>query len=349
MRNVLGIGDTEAKPGKIVKGSLGAVEMANGLRAVIPLINVNGVHDGPILTVVTGVHGTELSPIGALLGAIKRINPTQLRGALLAIPGANPLALISGEQKTPQYSGGDLGALPFLSPVNLETANITERISHYINASLEKADYVIDMHANPLPSIPFVLTSLGTCPNDKMRVETKIISNAFGVTIIDIMTSPGGAGIASCCAANGKPCFISELAGELFLWDSITHVGTRGILNVMKAIGMLEGKQERQDVKLVSGDLVFNGAQLTSHQGGFMYVKKEPGEKILKGVPVIDILNVYGDVIEEVVMPVNGYCWAFTGSLRGTHFVSEGEKLAYIFEERNEYEKELNHSNKQNL
>jgi hypothetical protein len=346
MTNLLRVGDTEAKPGEIVKGSLGTVEMANGAKMVIPVITINGAQNGPILTIVTGVHGTELSPIGALLGVIKKINPAQMRGALLGIPGANPLALISGEQKTPQYSGGDLGAITFLSPVNLETATITEIMAHYINSALEKADYIIDMHANPLPSIPFLLTLLRDCSNAKTKAETIRIAKAFGVTIIDMLPEQGGVGINHCCVSHGKPCFTSELAGELFMWDSITRVGTRGILNVMKIIGMIDGQPEQQDVKVVRGDLIFNGRRLTSHHGGFMYVKKKPGAKILKGETAIEILNMYGDIIEEVVMPVDGFCWAFTGSLRGTHFVSEGEKLAFIFEERSEYEKDMNQSSK---
>jgi predicted deacylase len=344
MRNVLEIGDTAAKPGEIAKGSLGSVETANGSRVAIPLITINGVQDGPILTVVSGVHGAELSPIGALLQAVKQINPAQMRGALLGIPGANPVALAIGEQKTPQYSGGDLGALPFLSPVNLETATITEKMACYVNDALERSDYVIDMHANPFPAIPFVLTRLGECPNEKVKADTIKIAKAFGVTIIDMPAEQGGAGVSSCCTRHGKASLTSELAGDFYIWDSITVVGTRGILNVMKALGMVDGELEKQDAKVVEGDMIWNGGRLTAHRGGFIYAKKEPGERIPKGEVVIEILDVYGDVVEDIVMPVNGYCWAITGNHRGTHFVPEGTKLAFFFEERSEYLKERNRS-----
>jgi uncharacterized protein len=340
MRGILKIGDTEAKPGQIAKGSLGSVELANGMKAKVPLINVNGIQEGPILTVVSAVHGVEVSPIGALLGAIKKIDPASMRGALLGIPGANPLALLAGEQKTPLKFGEDLGALPFLTPVNLETATITQRMAHYLNAALEKADYVMDMHANPLPSIPFVLRSLGDCKNETIRSETKRISEAFGVTVIDVLPKPEGGGIKDCSVRNGKPSFMSELAGDFFLWESITSVGTRGILNVMKAIGMIDGTIEKQDTLVVPGDLVFLGGRLTAHRGGLMVVKKEPGQKIAKGEKVVDILDMYGDVVEEVFMPITGYCWAFTGNLRGTYLVSEGDKIAYIFAERSEHDRE---------
>ena len=43
MQNTLEIGDTKAKPGTIEKGSLGGVEIGDGLVAKVPVINVNGI------------------------------------------------------------------------------------------------------------------------------------------------------------------------------------------------------------------------------------------------------------------------------------------------------------------
>jgi predicted deacylase len=336
MRNTLTVGDTQAKPGEIAKGSLGSVEMADGSKVKIPLISINGREDGPVLTVVAGVHGGEVSPVGALLAAVKKIDPAAMKGALLAVPGANPLALRAGEQQTPMKFREDLGATSFLPPLNLETASITQRIAHYIGEALQKADYVMDMHANPPPSIPFVLTSLEAYQNDDAKRETRRMAEIFGVTVIDIPPKAAGTGIGGFCAIQGKPCIMSELAGDIYLWESITQVGTRGILNVMRGIGMLDGEPEKQDAKVVSGDLVFNGGKVTAQRGGFMVVKKDPGDKIKKGDTVAEIQNVYGDVVEEVKMPIDGYCWAFTGNLHGTHFIPEGHKMAFIFTERAE-------------
>jgi hypothetical protein len=64
-----------------------------------------------------------------------------------------------------------------------------------------------------------------------------------------------------------------------------------------------------------------------------MYVKTRPGVKIKKDEVAIEILNVYGDVVQEVKMPISGYCWSFTGGVGGSHAVSEGDKLAYVFTE----------------
>ena len=338
MQNVFEIGDTRAKAGEIAKGALGSIEMADGSKITIPLVNINGAEDGPVLTVVSGVHGVELSPIGAVFGALKKIDPASMRGALLAVTCANPLAVREETYRT-QLDKTNLSGPWFLPAVGQESATVTQRMAYYINETLERADYVLDMHANPLPSIPFVLTALQLAPNDEVRKGVKKIAKAFGLTPINNRVKEP-TGIMNTSVSKGKPALTPELAGNVFLWDSISELGTKGILNVMKAIGMIDGEPEKQNAEVISGDLIAYG-NLYTQRGGFMFVKKDPGVKLEKGETVIEIANVYGDVVEEIKMPINGYCWSFTGGLDGggaggSHAVAEGTKVSYVFTERAE-------------
>ena len=91
----------------------------------------------------------------------------------------------------------------------------------------------------------------------------------------------------------------------------------------------------KQQIDVIKGDLCYYG-RLVAQRGGYMFVKKKVGQKIKKGDTVIEIVNVYGDRVEEIKMPINGYCWAFTGGVGGAHGISEGDKLAYVFTERSE-------------
>ena len=332
MKKRLVIGDTEAKSGEIAKGSLGAIELADGSMIRIPLITVNGKDDGPVLTVVAGVHGPELTGIAALQKAIKRVDPASLKGALLGIPGANPLAITFGKYTTPIDEVNLSG--PWFLPSKGEDASITQRMARHINAAIEKADYVIDMHANPLPSIAFVLTDLNMCSDDKTRGGQKKIATAFGATIIDWPLEQATS-LRSICVRNGKPAITPELPGNIYMWEEITEIGAIGILNVMKAIKMIDAEPEKQKIDVIKGDLCYYG-RLVAQRGGLMFPRKKPGQKIEKGDTVIEIVDVYGDRVEEIKMPINGYCWAFNGGVGGTHAISEGDKLAYVFTERSE-------------
>ena len=106
----------------------------------------------------------------------------------------------------------------------------------------------------------------------------------------------------------------------------------------MKAIDMLDGQPEEQSVDVIKGDLALYG-WLFAQRGGFVFAQKKPGQKIEKGETVMEIVNVYGDVVQEVKMPITGYCWAFTGGRVGnTHAVSEGDNLADVFTDVKELE-----------
>lgn len=333
MKTTFQVGDTSPKPGEVGKGSLGEVELADGSRAKVPLINVNGSEDGPILTVVAAVHGNEISAVGAIQRAVKSIDPARLRGALLAIPGANPLAMRNGTYAS-CLDGTNLSGPWYLPACEFAKASITQRMAWYINEALEKADYAIDLHANPLPSIPFVLTHLNMNKTEELRKQNERIAGAFGVTVIDWPREDASNIMGSCLRA-GKPSIVMELAGNIQLWDEVIDVGIRGIRNVMSAIGMIDDEPEEQSSPPLSGDLVFYD-WLYAQRAGLMFARKGVGEEIPKGETVAEIRDVYGDVVEEVKMPITGYFWALLGGVGFTSAVSEGEKLAFIFADREE-------------
>jgi predicted deacylase len=123
-----------------------------------------------------------------------------------------------------------------------------------------------------------------------------------------------------------------ELAGNLYVTDSSCEIGTVGLLNIMKAFNMVAGKPQPQEGQKLTGKLRYAG-RLRASRGGIMYIRKRPGEKIMQGETVIEIVDVYGDVVEEIKMPITGYCWSFTGGIGRTHAITEGDNLAYTFEE----------------
>jgi len=333
MNEVLKVGDAAAKPGEIAKGSLGSVEMADGSRSHVPVINVNGAQDGPILTVIAAIHGTEISGIGAIHQVVKSIDPKKLRGALVAVPGGNPLAVRVGAYTTP-IDGKNLSGPWYLPAVERETANITQRMAICINEALEKADFVIDVHANPLPSMGFVLTDLEMCPDERIKSDVERMAKAFDLTTIN-WPRKQATSIRDICSQNGKPSITHELPGNIYMWDDVNEIGARGIRNVMRELGMLDGEPEKQTDAKIEGDLTFYG-WLIAQRGGLMCVRKKPGELIRKGETAIEIVNVYGDIIQNVTMPINGYCWSFTGGVNGSQAVSEGDRLAYIFTDTRE-------------
>jgi predicted deacylase len=203
-----------------------------------------------------------------------------------------------------------------------------------VNKALETADMVVDMHANPLPSMPFVIKDVqSNFKDEETSVNTQKMAEAFGFTIIEMPYKANQpASIRAASTARGIPALTPELAGNIYIEDDVCRPGTIGLRNTMRAFDMIAGEPERQPVEVLHGHFRFAG-RLRANRGGLMVIKKRPGERIAKDETVIDIVNVYGDVVEEVKMPQEGYCWSFTGGIGGTHAISEGDNLAYYFVE----------------
>ena len=79
----------------------------------------------------------------------------------------------------------------------------------------------------------------------------------------------------------------------------------------------------------------FHGV-IRANRGGLIRLLKKPGEPIKRGEALAEIYDLYGDIIEKVEMPVDGYVWAFpcgqslgtSGSLQA---VQTGANIAYAF------------------
>lgn len=74
--------------------------------------------------------------------------------------------------------------------------------------------------------------------------------------------------------------------------------------------------------------------RLTLHKGGLMWIKHPPGTFLREGDAVVDMMDVWGDIVEEVKVPYDGYCWNFTGGVGYTQAVPGGTQIAVTFRER---------------
>lgn len=321
-------------PGEVAKGHLGHVTLADGTKVGVPVVILNGVEDGPTLVVTASVHGTEICGTGALLRVVRATDPRQMRGRLVAITVGNPFAFQVGNYWSPVIAppgdGINMSAVP-MWPAN-PRGTVTTRLGAFIGQALQVATHSIDIHSNPPDAIPFTLVRRDLAPNDEVRAEMDKMAKAFGFTVIESL-GRSATGVTGGSVANGVPSMTPELTHDFYLREDNTRAGQIGVTNVMKAIGMLEGELEPQAIPPMEGDF-YMAERLTTHKGGLMWIRRRPGEFIRKGEVVIEMMNVWGDIVEEVKMPYDGYCWSFTGGVGYTQVVPEGTHIAFTFRER---------------
>jgi hypothetical protein len=335
LKEFLKVGNTETGPGELRFGFIETVELKNATRVMIPVIVARGEKEGPTLAITAAVHGREISNIEIIRRLIRQeVDPKKLRGTIIAVLMANPLAVEYFSYHTPQDNVNLSRAFPGDSG-----GSTTERMANAVwQQVLSKANYAIDLHCNPSPCIPFTLLYGEFTDDPEIRKKAEMMAEAFGVTIIDRQLKAGAylppeknrMNVSACCMTNGIPAVTTELIQGSRIVDLSVRVGVRGLLNVIRSIGMMDGKiDEQTEVCVVKGKNRFYGT-IKANRSGIVHPQVEPGVELSKGTVVARILDVFGNEVEAVKMPVDGYIWSFP-FIENSQAITEGIHLAFVF------------------
>ena len=340
MKQVLRVGDVSAEPGQKRYGPATWVELRDGTRVHLPVILLNGQLEGPKVVINCATHPTELVGYAAIQILTRRVDPKKLKGSIIVFPISNPLGMQWGEYVTPNDYVNMYVAYP-----GSKDGSITSRLANFIweNAS-KNADLVMDVHENVKPCLHF--SFVGYCKDKKVEGKTLEAAKAFGLTIIRPKGEFALAGMkqgdleyTDALLMNGVPAFTPELEAGTDLtmgeeWPSV-KVAVRGLENVLKELMMLPGTIEPQtDIKVFPGSFAFHG-MAGANRGGIVNRLVDVGVKLRKGTPIATVLNPYGEIVETIEMPVNGYVWGWNiGSPPNFNWsVQSGDSVAFIYQD----------------
>jgi len=336
LADALRAGDIRAEAGEVKYGPVASFELRDCTKVELPVILVNGAEEGPTLVITAVVHPPELAGIEVVRRITREeVDPMKLKGSIIAFPISNPIGIQFGEYVTP-HDGVNLSkAFP-----GKEDGSITERVAYAIRKhgiEERKPSCVVDLHSNMHPCIVFsIVRREGT---EAVQQESVRLARAFGATVIRsgtqmTATFTPGVSLTGRCMTNDISAMTVELAGSTTLDMNTVEVGVQGMLNVMKALKMIDGEiEEQKDIKVLPGDYSFY-EMVKTNRGGIFHRLVEPGEKLSKGDNIGKVYNFYGEVVEEVRMPVDGYIWAFPiESYRAvpTATVEEGSNVSFVF------------------
>jgi predicted deacylase len=343
MAKSIRVGEISAELGETRWGPGTWVELRDGTRVGLPVIVVNGRESGPKVVLCGATHSTELSGTATIQALVrKKIDPSRLKGSIVAFPTANPLGMQFGGYTSP-HDGANL-AVSYPGSVD---GTITSRIAHFIwNEASLGADLIMDLHENVSPCLMFTL--VGSCQNKEVERRTVGLADAFGLTVIrtapvDLGTPGMKAGDlywAELGMANGIPGLTVELEGKFeSRFDEnqpVVRIGIRGVMNTLRSLGMIQGKIEPQtETPVLKGNFMSYGV-VRANKGGLVNRFVEAGTKLRKGTRIAEVINPYGDVVEAIEMPTDGYIWAWTiiGPDNPNWCVQAGSPVAYLFSER---------------
>lgn len=142
-QKALKVGGVIADPGEKKSGFIEIPAGMDGPEVQIPITIINGTREGPVLALTAGVHGYEYPPILALQRLRKKLEPSQISGAVIMVHVVNMPSFL---KRTIYYNPHDWKNMNRVFPGRID-GSMTERIAYQItNEVIDQCDYLIDMH-----------------------------------------------------------------------------------------------------------------------------------------------------------------------------------------------------------
>ena len=177
----------------------------------VPALDITGTEDGPLLTLIAGVHGCEYASMAGLRKWANGLADRELRGRIQAIPVLN---LPSFWARTPFVVPDDGKNLNRCFPGDPE-GTLADRLAYdTFTKVIQGSDALIDMHTGDMVEAlqPFALYDTGPA-----EARAHDMATAYGLGYV-IRQEPGPdravAGTTSASAAEiGIPAIIAEAGG----------------------------------------------------------------------------------------------------------------------------------------
>jgi uncharacterized protein len=329
-KGVIRVAELECPPGELRLGRILVGYERDGAELHLPTLVANGSGDGPTVYLGALIHGNELAGCEVVRRIMREaVDPSELRGAIIAIPIQNPLAF-----RTSSYHSLEDGLNANRIFPGDPSETLTNRaVAAITTHALSQAQYVIDLHCNARDSVLFNFVRWGDFPAGHQSVE---LSRAFGFTTVISQAKRHGYGheerlvglLADTALAEGKPTLTVELTPAYDWEEPAIQGGVRGVLNVLRHLEMLPGAVEPQVGLPIIDKILGPQLRVTPERGGLVHPVVPVGDWVADGQTVALIRDPWGDVIEEIRSPADGYVLAYPR--HGNHAAASGDIVVFV-------------------
>jgi len=278
----------------------------------MPIHVIRGKKSGPCLMVCGALHGDEINGIEIIRRLVGLKSVARLRGTLIAIPIVNIYGFIHLSRYLPDRR--DLNR----SFPGSEKGSLAARLANlFMQEVVSKATHGIDLHTAAVhrDNFPQIRASLENS-------ETLALAEAFRAPlIIDAGLRPGT--IRESAVAQGIPWLVYE-AGEALRFDEISiRAGVRGIVNVMREIGMLPAVKGKTTFV---PRIVKSNFWIRAPQSGILRLTTRLGDCVSKGDILGYVSDPYGENHADIRAPNTGIIIGRTN----LPLVHEGDAMIHL-------------------
>ncbi|MCB1492387.1 MAG: succinylglutamate desuccinylase/aspartoacylase family protein [Rhodobiaceae bacterium] len=316
------VGSAVAKRGDITRGFLELGQYPDGGPVNSPVMIVQGNADGPVLWVQGSLHGPEVVGPLAIQSFLRSLDVSQLKGTVVALMFANPLGMRGYNRLTPQ-DGVNLNRVFPGDPAG----TVSEQLAHrLLDVSLSTADVLLDLHSGGDLTITCHYTLYHDTGTEQGR-ESGRLARASGAPNVWNSCEEGLSGcMFTHFTKGGKPALIVEHGGGARITEADLAAEILAINNVCRALGMLPGEPQPASRFRLGG----NAAHIKSTTGGLFVPLVQPGDDVVEGQPLGNVVNGFGDIVETPVSPLKQ---AWIGSIRRPYMpIYNGDQVIEIVE-----------------
>ncbi len=327
--NSVNFGGVEARRGQRHRGRVRAIELSDGSWAEFPVMITNGVEDGPIVYLGASIHGDEYNGIAVIHEVMRRLDPSTMAGAVIAVPIQNPIAHRSRGRLTLVVQTDETN-MHRVWPGNRETGDTAQRMAGILfeEISGSGASIAVDYHTGATGQLCAPHSFVPSGSGETLSVADRANELAEYMDLGYVMRAVGGAysnplWMQHSLTAAGVAALGTELGqGRLFQPDFI-EMGVEGTLNMLRHAGVLNDVAARvpgPQPRLVDERWV------RANRGGFVTTLIPWGGDVAEGDVIGRTVDSYGDVVEELVAPADGLLM----NLRQEPANATGERLCRI-------------------
>ncbi|SHJ98559.1 succinylglutamate desuccinylase/aspartoacylase family protein [Pseudozobellia thermophila] len=276
-----------------------------GNTGYLPISIIKGKNEGPVFTVLAGVHGFEYPPIVAAQRLMEEIDMEELRGTLVIVPVANTASFFT---RTPFVNPQDQKNLNNAFPGKVD-GSITEQIAHYISTNIiPVSDVLLDVHGGDACEdlIPFVCFYNNEQRPEQTALAKKLSENSgfelvvsYPYTLSD--TDPAKYAFKQ-AVQDGKTALSIECGKLGNVQDDNVELILKGIHNMLAEMNMYDNGSGPHERIIHGTDQTY----INSSVQGIFYSGYKAGDQVEKDAVVGYTTDEFGKVLEEYRAPKDG-------------------------------------------
>jgi predicted deacylase len=293
----------------------------------VPIASISG-GDGPTALVMGGNHGDEYEGQVAGLKLLRDLRPEQLSGRVIVIPCLSPEASRAGTRLWPNgvnFNRSFPGRID--GPAN-------EQLAHFVSTVLmPMSDYVIDMHSGGTTAYVVPCSHMHVVDDAAQRKAMLEGMLAWNSDVHYLYIDIAGSGLLPVEAERqGKIVVTTELGGGGLVTRAVHELAERGLANVLRHAGILEGEVETRASLGKPEAPILDGRDPRTYvfapASGILETLVDVGESVSAGQPVGRIYSLEHPerALETIEAPLD----AVVVGIRAISWTEQGDSV-FIF------------------